>query len=262
MKSSPDSNRLFGLLTLIIIIMVIVSAGTYAQSPESLFEKGNKHYMDQAYSEAAAAYEQVIASGKVSAEVYFNLGNAHYKMGNLAQAILSYERARRLSPSDPDILYNLRMANLNTIDKIEPLPQLFYERWWHDFVTNGSVTIRSAWALGLLWMALGVFAVYLFTFHVALRKAAFFSSILLCAAALFTWYLTHMQHRFLNNKKDAVIFTESAYVKSSPDEKSANLFLLHSGTRIEVLDNLQGWRKIRIANGNEGWIDTDALEVI
>ncbi len=238
-----------------------VSAGK-AQSADELFAKANKEYMDQDYGAAAKTYEQLITMGKVSAEVYFNLGNAHYKIGNLAQAILNYERAHRLNPSDPDIQYNLRMANLNTIDKIEPVPQLFYERWWNEFVTGGSVNIRSAWVIGLLWLALAVSAIYLFTFQVTIRKSAFFISLIVLFSALFAWYLTHLQYRSLNYKNAAIIFTESSYVKSSPDAKSANLFLLHSGTRVEILDDLQGWRKIRIANGNEGWVEANSLEVI
>ncbi len=218
--------------------------------------------MDQAYEKAAETYEKLVATGKVAPEVYFNLGNSYYKTGNLAAAVLNYERAKRLRPSDPDISYNLRMAYLNTIDKIEPVPQLFYEKWWDDFVNEGSINTRALITILLFWMAFAVAAVYLFSNRVAIKKTTFFLTILLVLSGTFTCFLTYMQHHHLKQHQAAVIFAVSAYAKSSPDDKSANLFLLHAGTRIEVLDELQGWKKIRIANGNEGWITSDAIEII
>lgn len=233
-----------------------------ARQEEELFTGANKLYMDQSYEKAAEAFEKLIATGKVAPEVYFNLGNAYYKTGNVAAAILNYERARRLRPSDPDIAYNLRIANLATIDKIEPAPQLFYEKWWDEFVNEGSLNVRAWVVIMLLWLSLGVAAVYLFSNSVFIKKISFFVSILLLLSGAFTCYLTFAQHRYLNNHKAAIIFAMSAYAKSSPDDKSANLFLLHAGTRIEVLDELKGWKKVRIANGNEGWIAADAIEII
>lgn len=242
--------------------MVGIVASVFAGQEAVLFNQANKLYMDQSYEKAAEAYEKLVATGKVAPEVYFNLGNAYYKTGNVAAAVLNYERARRLRPSDADIAYNLRMANLTTIDKIEPVPQLFYEKWWEDFVYEGSINTRALIAVILFWGALLIAAVYLFTNSVIIKKATFFLTLMLVLAGSFTCYLTYLQNRHLNDHRAAIIFAASAYAKSSPDEKSANLFLLHAGTRIEVLDELKGWKKVRIANGNEGWIASDAIEII
>lgn len=262
MKSRHSYLRWHILVLIAGLAFTLISRNCIAQPEQELFAAGNKAYMDEKFDKAIENYEQLVTRNKVSAEVYFNLGNAYYKTGNIASAVLNYERARRLKPADEDIEYNLQIANLSTIDKIEPVPKVFYERWWNDFVNEGSVSQRSVWALIFLFLSLGVFAVYLFSGKVVIRKITFFATIGLLVCSLFTWYLTHLQHRHLNDHKAAVIFAESTYVKSSPDEKSANLFMLHSGTRIEVLDGLSGWKKIRIANGNEGWIAADALVVI
>ena len=84
------------------------------------------------------------------------------------------------------IEYNLRMANLSTIDKIEPLPRVFYEKWWDDFVNEGSVSIRAMWIIILLFSALAQFALYLFVNKIVIRKVSFFLTIGLISAALFT----------------------------------------------------------------------------
>lgn len=257
-------NSVVKLLRVFIVLLALFlfNYEVEAKGESELFSQANQLYMDQSYEKAAAAYEQLLQAGKTAPEIYFNLGNAYYKTGNIAAAILNYERAKRLRPSDPDIAYNLRMANLNTIDKIEPLPQLFYEKWWDDYVNEGSVNRRAMIAVALFWITFGVGVVYLFSRRIAVRKITFFLMLLLALAGTFTWYLTYQQNRHLNNHQAAIIFTDSAYAKSSPDDKSANLFLLHAGTRIEVLDELKGWKKVRIANGNEGWITSDAIVII
>lgn len=250
------------ILIAIFLMLLGITPICMAQQEVTLFNQANKLYMDQSYENAAEVYEKLILNGKIAPEVYFNLGNAYYKTENIAAAILNYERAKRLRPSDPDIAYNLRMANLATIDKIEPVPQLFYEKWWEDFVNEGSLNNRAMFTVLLFWAALLVALLYLFSDVVIIKKTAFFLILALMLSGAFTGFLTYRQNRYLQNHMAAVIYVGSAYAKSSPDEKSANLFLLHSGTRIEVLDELQGWKKVRIANGNEGWIAADAIEII
>ena len=54
----------------------------------------------------------------------------------------------------------------------------------------------------------------------------------------------------------------SAYVKSSPGENNTDLFLLHEGTRVDILDAYENWVKIRIANGSIGWLKNSEAEEI
>jgi tetratricopeptide (TPR) repeat protein len=249
------------LVITVLLLVPVVSVANDAKAME-IFNQADKYYMDQAYDKAAEYYEKLVAINKVSPEVYYNLGNAYYKSGNIAAAILNYERAKRLRPSDEDIDYNLRMANLHTIDKIEPVPKVFYEKWFDDFVNEGSAGRRAAWITVFFWIAFIFAAIYLFAPGVFLRKIMFFSAIIALLVGITLWYMTFLQREHLNNHKAAIIFSESSFVKSSPTDESANLFMLHAGTRIEVLDELKGWKKIRIANGNEGWINAEAIQVI
>ena len=52
-------------------------------------------------------------------------------------------------------------------------------------------------------------------------------------------------------------------VKSSPSESSAkDLFILHEGTRVKILDNVGSFTQIEIADGRQGWIPIADLEII
>ena len=52
-------------------------------------------------------------------------------------------------------------------------------------------------------------------------------------------------------------------VKSAPSgESSSDLFILHEGTVVRVLDEVGEWNNIELADGRQGWILSDDIEVI
>ena len=51
-------------------------------------------------------------------------------------------------------------------------------------------------------------------------------------------------------------------VKSSPDEKGSDKFVIHEGTKVILLDELNNWVKISIANGSNGWVEKQCFEII
>lgn len=233
-----------------------------AQSPEELFKKANEAYQKDNYAQAIKFYEQMIKFGNYSLEVFYNLGNAYYKTGRYEAAILNYERAKKINAADEDVDYNLKLANMQCVDKIEPLPQVFYQKWWDQFISGSTPDLRARNAIIALWAATFFFLAFLFIRNISFRKISFYTGAVLLVVSITYYYFASKQSAILENKRYAIIYVTSDYVKSSPDEKSANLFMLHAGTKVEVLDELQGWKKIRIANGNVGWIPAKSIETI
>jgi len=244
------------------ICCLLFSLQAMADERQTKFEEGNKLFKDRNFEGAIKKYEEALLAGAPLPEVHFNLGNAYYKTGNYPAAILNFDRAKRLKPDDEDIQFNLRLANLNTVDKIDAVPQLFYERWWYNFINGSTASKWATRSFVLLWIAFILGIVYLFSRMIGIRKITFTCAMLLLACSFFFLYLAHEQDDFVKNNRSAIIMEPSAYIKSSPDDKSVNLFMLHAGTKIEIIDELQGWKKIRIANGNIGWIVNDAVKVI
>lgn len=246
----------------LIFALSLFAKGIYAQSAEGLFKEGNNFYIKQNYNQAIEKYNNILASGVTSFEVYFNLGNAYYKTGNFTQAILNYERAKKLKPDDSDVALNLALANQNTIDKIEPAPKVFYEQWWENYLAASTTTTRAIIFLIIFWLAIISFGLYVYFKVYSVKKTFFFLSFLFAGIALFYFYVTLQQNRLNDNANNALIISQSAYIKSSPDDKGTNLFQLHEGTKIMITGELQGWKKIRIPNGNEGWIREKDIEQI
>lgn len=250
------------MLSLLLFISSIVVGGNNGVSPEGRYSNANKLYRSGNYAEAGIQFESLVNEGKRSTELFFNLGNCYYKQGDFAKAVLNYERAKRISPTDEDIIYNLKLANSQITDKIEPIPQLFYERWWEIFLNILSPTYWSVMAISLLWIAAAFIILYLFGDTVAKKKTRFFAGGITLILSIFLFIIAGCSNNRLNNSKQAIVMSMGTYVKSSPDEKSTNLFMLHSGTKIDVIEEISGWKKIKIANGNAGWMKNEDVEKI
>lgn len=227
-----------------------------------LFEKGNLQYAHGDYKEAIKNYQQVIDAGYESVALYFNTGNANYKLGDFASAILYYEKAHKLAPADDDVNFNLRFANLKTSDKIEETPEFFLTNWWKKVILGLSVSTLSFLTTLLMLSASMLFIFYLFAKTVSRKKLTFFSSITLCFLALFSFFISARQMSYFNDQKQAIIFSASVSVKNAPAESSGTLLILHEGTKVNILGTSDGWEKIRLANGNQGWIKMADLRVI
>ncbi len=108
--------------------------------------EGDSAYIRNDYASAIQIYENLLKKGE-AAEVYYNLGNSYYKADDIARAILNYERALLLEPGNADIRANLEIARSKTIDKVIPIPEVFFVSWTKSLINCLSV---DAWAK--LWI--------------------------------------------------------------------------------------------------------------
>jgi tetratricopeptide (TPR) repeat protein len=245
------------------IVLMMLSCGiAFGSNPDLTIAKANKAYSDGYYANAVELYKGVIAGGYESVELYYNLGNACFKLNDFAAAILFYEKARKLDPGNEDVNFNLRIANTKITDKIETVPELFYKRWYKSLIESFSV---DKWArIGLVSLFLGLIAglLYVISRHLFIRKAGFWVGIVLIFLSL-TFFLFALQgYDAVKNRKSAIIFAPTVTIKSSPDEKSVDLFVLHEGAKVELMENIGGWYEIRIANGSVGWLPASSVEGI
>ena len=244
-----------------IFLLLIFSTGRVA-AREELPEEGSKYYTAQEYEKAAQTWEQVLASGRESAELYYNLGNAYFKMGDHARAILNYERARRLAPQNDDIAFNLSIANQSVVDNLEELPRPFFSRWFtalaHHASADGWARMSSASFL-LFLLLLGS---YFFGRSNLVRKTAFFTAMAAILFSLVSFSLARHNHTILQNRSGAIIQCPRVTIKSSPSETGTDLFLIHEGLKVEITDSLDSWKEIRLSDGNKGWLRDSCLVVI
>ncbi len=243
-------KRIIFILSVITASLLTAGAAPY----DSLIIRGNQAYNEGQYDEAIAAYEAVIESGYEAAELYYNLGNAWFKLDNMPGSILYYEKARRMAPENEDISYNLSLANSRIIDKIESVPMFFLNRWWHDLTDLLPLDKWAVFGLVSFMVALLTALVFFISPSVLIRKLTFLSGTLILVVTLVSFIITIEKYNQYQRHDEAIIFTPTVTVKSSPNESSIDLFVIHEGAKVKITDRVEGWSEIRIADGSVGWV--------
>ena len=250
-------------MRMILLISISLASCLIPLSSHALTKAdADSSYVRGEYQQAIKEYESLLKNG-ASADLYYNLGNAYYRTENITKAVLNYERALLLSPSDRDIRFNLQMARSKTIDKITPEQEMFFITWYRSLVNLASV---DGWARTALWalaLAIVLALLYLFSDRIWLRKVGFFGALFLIAIFVFSNIFAHQQKELLVNRKGAIVTASSVTVKSTPDKKGTDLFILHEGTKVTITDSsMREWKGVRLADGKEGWIETKQIELI
>jgi tetratricopeptide (TPR) repeat protein len=246
----------------IAIILMTSIQGISSSAPDSLVTLGNESYNAGSYQQAIDYYQTLLEKGYVSPALYYNLGNSYFKMNEIPSAILYYEKALKLAPKDEDINFNLNLANSRIIDKIEPLPEFFLRKWWKQLI---HFMTPDNWArTGVILFISLLFSLTLFIIAraIIIRKTAFWIGLCLLILALFSFYTGFHGYRMLTSEQEGIIFTPTVTVKSSPTDNSVDLFVIHEGTKVRLLDMLEGWTEIRIANGSVGWIKNNDFKPV
>ena len=269
--SSIDSNMKAkktapkGAVMLVIALMTL-SFGVSAQEKDyvdSLWNAANQAYVDGRWADAASGYEMISSMGLESASLYCNAGDAFFKDGNVPMAILYYERALKLDPSYSDARYNLDLLNSGIQDRIEPVPEFVLKAWTREICY---IMDSDSWTICFfVFFALSLAMVLLFLLSpsVAGRRAGFFTGIVLLLLTLASLSFAVWQKKDYNKADSAIVMRPVASVKSSPSsESSKDLFILHEGTKVTILDEVGSWNNIELADGRQGWIPSGDIEII
>jgi tetratricopeptide (TPR) repeat protein len=241
------------------VILIILNYVAAAQNIYDLVEKGNMNYMSGNYEMAIQDYQAVVDSGYESAELYYNLGNAYYKSNKFTMALVNFEKASLLDPDDKEIQHNLEMARQLVIDKIDKLPEFLPKLWYRKF-TGLLKTDQWAYISMIAFpVSLLLFLVYFFVRRIGIRKTAFWLAIVVMLISISTFIFSNNQKKLVYDNSYAIIITPSVTIKSSPDENGTELFQLHEGTKVEIIDQLGDWKEIKLSDGNVGWLKISDL---
>lgn len=241
----------------IFYLLFLFAQFSWAQNP---FELGNQYYSKGKYDLAIQNYESIIASGKESAEVYFNLGNCYYKLHKVAPAVYNLEKALLLNPNDDEIKTNLDFARKMAIDDIKIIPKVGFHKLIQDFT---STYYYDTWAWIAVALALVFFLFFLGYYFsgTTLKKRIFFTGMFVVLLGITLSVSAGIFERNrLENEKPAIVFAETAPVKSEPKTASPDSFILHEGTKVYILESIANWKKIELTDETTGWIESSAIK--
>jgi len=224
---------------------------------------GDSAYIKGDYALAIQIYETILKSKGVSADIYYNLGNSYYKIDNISKSILNFERALLLKPGDSDIRHNLEIARSKTVDKAEPLPEIFIVSWIKALINCMGVDAWAKCGISLFFLFLIALYLFIFTKRIFIKKLGFVLSIILLVFVFTVNIFASRQKESLLNRTNAIIIGPSITVKSTPNESGTNLFILHEGRKVSIKDNsMREWKEIKLEDGNVGWVPANIIEII
>jgi len=226
------------------------------------FDQANTLYNKGEYEEAIKYYEKILDNGKHSAELYFNLANAHYKLNHIAPSIYNYEKALRLAPNDTDIKNNMAFAKNMTIDAIDAIPELGLSRFVKSMTNILSFDGWAYVAVSAIVIFVLLYLLYYFNSSTRKKRLAFVSSVLCLMISMLALTLAFHKYNLDQNDKPAIVFAKESQVKNEPNLRSEEIFKLHEGTKVQVLETVNDWKRIRLSDGKTGWILSEAIKEI
>ena len=233
----------------------------FAQN-KTLFEQGNALYNEGNYESAIEKYETILDNGQHSAELYYNLGNAHYKLNHIAPSIYYFEKALRLKPNDKETKNNIAFARNMTIDAIQPIPEIGISKFVNNVSKSMTFERWSVIAIGCVVMFTLLFLLYYFSTSSSRKRMTFVASMVMLILACFALSFAFHNYELMKEDQPAIVFAEESQVKSEPNLRSTEAFKLHEGTKVQILDTVNNWKKIKLADGKTGWIPTVDIKVL
>lgn len=246
---------------LLSIIVFLFSFWGIAQN-EAIFNKATEAYNNGDYQTAIDSYSNILENGQHSAELYFNLGNAYYRLNQIAPSIYNYEKALLLSPNDSEIKNNLSFAQNMTLDAIETLPETVLAKIYKTI--TGIMTFDQWSYTAVLFMILFVLlyiAFYYFNYATK-KRIAFITSFACLFVSIIAVVFAFIQYNDFISDQPAIVFDSEVRIKAEPNKRSEQIFILHEGTKVSVLEELNEWKKIKIVDGKTGWIPSEGIKVL
>ena len=241
-------------LLMLLPVLFLCCLMTLGQEKETTFQNANSAYNAGQFEKAVMLYKEILESGQHSGELYFNLANSYYRLNQVGESIFYFEKAKQLQPNDQDINVNSAFAQNMAIDAVEVLPKsqitqlrektidLFSQDGWAYFI------ILLAWFFVFFW------GLYLWNKAPVIKRTFFVSTLVIGLLLIGSLFIAVVKSSNTADTTYGILFNEKMEVWAEPNSRAEVLFLLHEGTKVQMLDQLQEWQKIRIANGSEGWI--------
>lgn len=240
-------------------VLFLTVLASFAQD-NKLFDEGNALYNEGKYAAAIDKYNVILDSGQHSAELYYNLGNAHYKLNNVAESIYYFEKALRLAPNDKDVQNNLAYAQNMTIDAIDVQPEVGFTKLFKNLVHHFDYETWAKLAIAFMILFVALFLWYYFSSNTGKKRFAFISFVACLFFFAATFALAFQRMEMDKKNKPAIVFAEETSIKNDPNPNGQELFQLHEGTKVQVLETFDDWDKIKLSDGKTGWIKSSDIK--
>jgi tetratricopeptide (TPR) repeat protein len=255
-------RKYFIISTLVAFFLITNGTKTNAADAEQLFQSANQAYQAGNFTIAVNQYEVILKGGKLfSKDLYYNLGNGYFRLNQTGRSILNYERAARLAPADMDIQTNLAVVRGRVTDDIEAVSEVFFVKWYRTLRGTFAADTWAIFGLFFLWLGGSGFAAWLLGKQRVWKKRGFIVGCVALPLSLLIFLMTNNAAKTTEATFGIVMLKETAF-RNAPTENAAITATLHEGVKVEIVDKIGELTKVKLANGEEGWVAATDVEKI
>jgi len=214
------------------------------------------------FSEAKDSYHQWIALGFKSKWIFYNLGLLYEKTGNIGNAMYYLKKAEKVAPDDVLIKKRIILLQEKIKDKFmipienNRLMDVFLKPWdYWSLKEAGLILIISFWIFSLYFL---LFKLFSFS-----GRFKFYKPVLFIQVGLICFLLIQgMRMIDFNNNREAIILGDIVEIHEGADKLSPKIQTVHAGLPVLFEDKIGDWIKVRLYNGQIGWLKKNQLSAI
>ena len=240
-----------------LLLLLLLTGGRLSRA--ATLEEANTHFAAGDFVKAATACEDIIAADGPNAARLYTLGNVRFRLGEYGPAILAYERAALLSPRDPDIRTNLKLAR----QKATAYDEAPSRAWWES-VLHGCSLHEWSWLTtgAAILTALAIMAGGLLGFSRPGLKRSVIAGIVLGIVAGALGGTALWQRR--GERDLGIITVKDAALRLSPFATAEPIGSPGPGRTVQLGEHTRGWFYVTIPGANlRGWLpDHDVAPII
>lgn len=241
---------------------------TDSLTAQQLFEAGNAAYYQGEYDEAARVYGRALADHQVEDPVlYHNIGNAYFRTGAFGSAILYYRRGLELDAT-AELTASLR-------NNLQVTRQALRERYAAEsdgsqfiYAEPGGVFFRithllSEGALSALFLLLAALLAGLLAAYRIRGDGKGYGAAAIPVAVIVGLLGIVLAGRVAADMsfRVGVVIADEVTLREGPHPDARGV-AIPEGMEVRVVENTDGWTRVELSSGREGWVDEAVIKQI
>ena len=246
------------MFVLVLLVGTSVWNGAQDSDLDTMLIQAEDAYVSGDFTTAIILYEQIVATGRVSGELYYNLGSAYYEADSLGRSLVNFYRARMFMPRDAELSRGISLVLTERID-LQGDETILLDSMagtLGNVLTTRELALLT-YSMWFVWciMGIGVWNRYLVS---TLRSFwAVMGVVVLILLILFGTRVYVEQFR-----SQAVVIDSSIDVYSGPGEDYLMLYSLSTAAEMRVVRHENGWGRVVLPDARVGWLDLDGVVLI
>ncbi len=236
------------------IICLFWCLNGFAQEDKNLLSDGIAAYEAKSYDDAIKQYEQILKQGNHSIALYNNLASSYYQKGNFAFAVLYYEKGLKLDPFNKSILFNLNLTKEALDNDIVIIPEFFLSKMWKYVYSR--LSSNTWFVLSLISLCACVYALGLWLLRTdrQVKKRGFLAGNVFLLISILAFFLSQSRANFQYTSNTAIVLPSKTPLKSAPEKANEPIMTLEPGVKLLILDQIGEYKKVKLENGQQGWV--------